>query len=223
MSKILAWFEIVPTRDETRRLIWKILVFEMTLAGLYLTGLMVTGELTLIIQEINAALRTMADSPDVRGSPTLEEEQSVLGFLKPLFIGALTVGVLAPLLEEAVFRLLPIGVAILAFRWSQWTKPLILASAVVSGVLFGLAHLSHAGPTLTTVLMLQGIGGILYGILFAKVSGLKLKGLWRAFKTTVIVHSLWNLVCIPLLAAILLLIFGPIVVIHLEIPPELLK
>jgi len=86
----------------------------------------------------------------------------------------LALGFESSIVEEVVFRLFVMGlVAWLASRFMRSSRGPFFIALVASAALFGLAHLpawlatAHATPPLVgTVLLLNGLGGVMFGWLF---------------------------------------------------------
>ncbi len=88
---------------------------------------------------------------------------------------------ISAIFEEAVFRLLPLYLAVTC---GLSTKKVIFV-AVISSVLFGYLH----GNAFN--LIFQGIGGLLFSLIFLKCGGLHFH-FWKAFSVSTIVHLLFN-------------------------------
>lgn len=201
------------------------LALEFVIGFLYIAHAFFSGGLETLVAEINEMLQELVKNP----SPVTEQTEDILnpsnwpGLAMGLGFGIFAIGVLAPLVEEFVFRLVPIGFATLIFGTLRFAKPLIIVVALLSGLVFGIIHLNNEGATVQSVIVFQCIGGVLYGLLFVKTSGMETRGVWRAYRTTVLTHALWNLVMVPLLFITTVLAFSPFVMTKLVIPPELLK
>ena len=89
--------------------------------------------------------------------------------------------------EEILFRL---PLAILIER--RWKLKNILFSAVALSVLFGTLHGSFKN------ILSQGVGGLLYSILFLKCGGWHRHYL-KALTVTIIAHYIWNVLLVLLL------------------------
>ncbi|MEI6346062.1 MAG: CPBP family intramembrane glutamic endopeptidase [bacterium] len=87
-----------------------------------------------------------------------------------------------PLMEEILFR----GpLAAVAYKYKQFER--VIAWTLISSILFGLAH---GGPA---NILMQGLGGITYSVVFLKSGGLHgnpLKGLLASSSC----HALFNLI-----------------------------
>lgn len=81
--------------------------------------------------------------------------------------------------EEAIYRFLPLVLAI--ERWGNSKKVLIVVS--IASVVFGLRH-GHAANCL-----LQGVAGFIFSITFLKFGGLNKKYL-KAYTASVVTHAL---------------------------------
>lgn len=216
MRALMAWFATPPTRRELWRMIKLVLAAEIVLTLAFVAFVLWNGSFEEFAREVEAALRDPTKS-----EPAANESQTWREFWTLFAIGLISVGIIAPLVEELIFRLIPLGIAILLFRWTFWTQPLILVFACLTGLIFGLAHLGNEGTTLASVLVLQGTGGIVYGILFTKVSGMRLSGLWRGYWTTVFLHMVWNTVGVTIVLCLMILGLLPFLYIRLKDVPGL--
>jgi membrane protease YdiL (CAAX protease family) len=106
--------------------------------------------------------------------------------------------------EEVVFRFIPLVAGMVVFQWSRFTRPLILLIALVASVLFGLIHVySHEtiGPReVLFTLLFQGVGGMGYSIIFLKYCGMRFVYAFGALATTTLMHTLWNLSLVGIVA-----------------------
>lgn len=103
----------------------------------------------------------------------------------------------APLMEEFVFRFMPITVTkIIISEFSKWPKFFIMLNVIVaSSILFALAHFDWP-----RCLLFQGVGGLLFSLLFLKcvndeksTENILNGAVLRAFAAVASVHSLHNL------------------------------
>lgn len=201
MQRVLDWFSIAPTPREAWRLIWRACVLELAIVFIVLFIVFLTGAFDGIIAEARSALQNT--TPDAVGGEDLFTERNIIVGTVMLLGYIILGGIVAPFVEEFIFRMVPIGLAILIFGRSRMLRPVILLAPILAGVAFGLVHLSNPGATLGTVLLYQTIGGIIYGLVFAKFSGMQRGGLWRAYRATVFLHATWNLLLMPIIAIIL--------------------
>ncbi len=86
---------------------------------------------------------------------------------------------LAPILEELIFRLLPISAFIIVIKYFPKIEKLKWHFIAFLAIIFGLAHNGYWS------IYLQGVGGFLYGWLYFKNK--------YGYPSAVIAHSLWNL------------------------------
>lgn len=90
------------------------------------------------------------------------------------------------LTEEVIFRFLPLVLCI-SFEKSRKFWPLV---AIVSSILFALVHGSWGN------IFLQGVGGLLYSVVFGLISikDAKIESFIKALITTTVLHAMYNLV-----------------------------
>lgn len=89
--------------------------------------------------------------------------------------------------EEVIFRSLPLGIC-MYFEKSRKFWPLV---AVISSVLFGLAHGNWVN------IFLQGIGGLFYCLAFVFINRKNEEaGFVKATMVTTVLHALYNLVVV---------------------------
>ncbi len=96
-------------------------------------------------------------------------------------------------LEEILFRFIPLGSVICLGA----SPGLVLLTAVVSSIIFGLSHGRKA-----YYLFSQGAGGLIYSLLFLKCGGFQ-KEFLTALLVVIIAHALFNI-----FVALFLLICG---------------
>jgi membrane protease YdiL (CAAX protease family) len=103
----------------------------------------------------------------------------------------------AVVIEEAVFRLLPLslGMRIADGRY-------VLVFAAVASLAFGLVHITnHTSVTSFGVvisILSQGVGGFLMSLLFLKYCGMNPRNMPGAFLVVIAVHFAWNATLITL-------------------------
>jgi membrane protease YdiL (CAAX protease family) len=160
------WFEDEP--NFTSVLVWLPLIFILelvcTLGGLYLSQIVFPG----------------LDSPYGEG---FDEFQSRTGIFFYFYVF-----VLGPFLEEIIFRLIPI-VIVLIFGWiihRGWFETyLMYLTLLVVSLFFGYIHGNEVN------IFIQGVGGLVYSIVFLKWSGWG-RNLIKGLCATTFVHGSWN-------------------------------
>ena len=90
-------------------------------------------------------------------------------------------------IEEFIYRLIPLAVALLVFGWSRYTRPMIWVVAIAESVVFGLDH----GYGLFS-LVNQGVLGFVWSFVFLKASGFNVFHSFQGFLVSGTVHSIWN-------------------------------
>jgi hypothetical protein len=100
---------------------------------------------------------------------------------------ALMLMALGVAIEEIGFRLLPLGAALAIYKEYPGCGWLVATIAVVSSVAFGLLHGLEWYR-----LMLQAVGGLLYAVVFLKVSGMDGAYWKRAIVATFALHLVFN-------------------------------
>jgi hypothetical protein len=134
-----------------------------------------------------------------------------LGELRPDFVQHMQMSVRDPLRmiavmaiavlnEELWFRLLPLSATLVMVNlWNtlRFIIPLVL---VFSSVLFGLMHVSNYAETSTytivSSLLLQGVMGIVFGLVFLKYTGLRARYVLGATVVSWATHLSWNVLLI---------------------------
>jgi len=91
------------------------------------------------------------------------------------------VTVIAPIIEEIIFRVIPLSVTIFIFKTS-WP---ILVVAIVSSFIFGHTHGGYE------FIPIQGVLGITLCVVFFKCGGLQKKKI-KATGATMLTHSIYN-------------------------------
>ena len=164
-----------------------------------LLGLIIGFEIVWVIVQSTIANYFQLPMPTMQ--PDLEK------FFEDLIKGPVSksVGIflLVGVVEEAMFRLIPLFLAMFMFGWWRRTEPLIIAILILSSIAFALVHLpnfdlkamkpaSLIGITLM-VMLNQGLSGFLWGTFFLKYCGLThFKYSWGAFWTLALMHGFWD-------------------------------
>jgi len=115
----------------------------------------------------------------IEGGATAQTGVSVAGAVIFLFFRAC---ILAPLWEEAVFRVLPIKVAQVLGKKDTSNSNLLLWTCIASSIIFGIGHGSVFN------ILLQGVGGLLFSWLYLKNN--------NSYWSVVGAHFLWNFMII---------------------------
>ncbi len=98
--------------------------------------------------------------------------------------------ILAPIIEEFIFRFVPLTLSLLVFevsRKSRKSRNLILTAVIlISSVIFGYFH--YGWPSI----FIQGVVGALWSLFFLKVSQ-NAGGVFQGYASVVTLHGLHNL------------------------------
>jgi hypothetical protein len=101
--------------------------------------------------------------------------------------------VMAPIIEETIFRFIPLGLLVVLYATgSRISGNLIIFTVVFIGLLFGIAHLGNQGVTVVSSLLVQGVFGITLGIVFLKVSAMRVRRIFPALMASILLHAAWN-------------------------------
>jgi len=140
----------------------------------------------MVVALLRALLPASLASPDAYGSlPLFSVSASLakyLPFVQEYFAAVpglyvFMLLVFAPVIEEAVFRMLPLTIV-------QGTRPELVRAVliVVCGIVFGIAHGSPMN------VFIQGVGGVLLGLLYLKNDNSQ----WSSYASCVVVHAAYN-------------------------------
>jgi hypothetical protein len=175
MGRFIDWLEQRPSWSQYFKLIAYIFVFEIIWTTILVLGM------------------HYAHIPEPKIDPEFEAHIRKIINL-PLGVSGLYFMVVA-FVEESVFRLGPLFIAMALFRWLALTKPLIVVTLLLSSLMFRIVHLGNfdvakmgtATFVVATVMtvVFQGLGGFLYGMFFLKYS-------WGAFWTCIVMHAVWD-------------------------------
>ena len=159
MSAFLDWLEVEARGFEVVSLIFKILIIDLIWTFFAMMVMVSFGSTFSFFQ---LASIPIPDSMD-------------WSFLVFLFSAAM--------IEEVIFRHVPLLIAVLMYGKS----PRIIGVMVVSSIIFGLIH---GGPL---NLVFQGVGGFFLSIIFLKCGGFQMRPLKALFASTT-AHFLYNLI-----------------------------
>lgn len=102
----------------------------------------------------------------------------------------------AALLEEVLFRFIPLAAVLLYIKWRPHRALAVFPVMLLSSVAFGLLHAENYGVielgTVGRALFIQGVGGIMFSVVFLKYAGMRFRYVLGALVASTTAHILWN-------------------------------
>ncbi len=183
IARIREWFVTPESWKEFALLVLGVLVFKLAWALIVLVSFSV-----LDLSSVATVAPSQVPEPDL----TAEDVNELKKYAVVILAGLLTIMIS----EEFIFRFVPITIGLVLMRIWRPLGWLLIPIVLVASFVFGIIHVTNhdeiTKQVVASSILLQGLGGVIYSVMFHKVAQMRLRRVFHGFLATSLTHILWN-------------------------------